>query len=50
MADQGTVELGVASGTDYAVHLNTYKSFLRLVKYVTAGLVIALILMAFFLL
>ena len=33
MAEQGTVELGVATGTDYAAHLHTYTSFLKLVKY-----------------
>ena len=50
MAEQATVELGVATGTDYAAHLHTYQSFLRLVKYVAAGIAIALMLMAFFLL
>ncbi len=50
MAEQGTVELGVATGTDYADHLHTYVSFLKLVKYVAAGIVVLLILMAMFLL
>jgi Bacterial aa3 type cytochrome c oxidase subunit IV len=50
MADHGTVELGVATGTDYADHLHTYQGFLRLVKYVTTGLVVLIILMAYFLL
>ena len=50
MAEQGTVELGVATGTDYADHLHTYESFLKLVKYVAAGIVVVLLLMAFFLL
>ena len=50
MAEQGTVELGVATGTDYADHLHTYVGFLKLVKYVTAGIVVLLILMAMFLL
>jgi Bacterial aa3 type cytochrome c oxidase subunit IV len=50
MAEQGTVELGVATGTNYADHLHTYQGFLKLVKYVTVGLVILLILMAYFLL
>ncbi len=50
MAEQGTVELGVATGTDYADHLHTYTSFLKLVKYVTTGIVVVLLLMAFFLL
>lgn len=48
MAEQGTVELGVATGTDYAAHLHTYTSFLKLVKYVASGIVILLILLAFF--
>ena len=50
MAEQGTVELGVAAGADYADHLHTYESFLKLVKYVTTGIVVVLLLMAFFLL
>ncbi len=50
MAEQATVELGVATGTDYADHLHTYEGFLKLVKYVASGIVILLILMAFFLL
>ncbi len=37
MAEQGTVELGVATGTDFADHLHTYQSFLKLVKYVASG-------------
>ena len=50
MAEQGTVELGVATGTDFADHLHTYQRFLKLVKYVSSGIVILLILMAIFLL
>jgi hypothetical protein len=50
MAEQATVELGVATGTDYADHLHTYEGFLKLVKYVASGIVILLILMAYFLL
>jgi len=48
MAEQGTIELGVATGTSYADHVHTYTSFLKLVKYVTSGIVILLILLAFF--
>ncbi len=50
MAEQGTVELGVATGTNFADHLHTYRSFLKLVKYVASGIVVLLILMAIFLL
>ncbi len=50
MAEQGTVELGVATGVDYTDHLHTYERFLKLVKYVTTGIVVLLILMAYFLL
>ena len=50
MAEQGTVQLGIATGTDYADHLHTYESFLKLVKYVATGIVVVLLLMAFFLL
>lgn len=48
MAEQGTVELGVATGTDYVDHVHTYEGFLKLVKYVASGVVILLILLAFF--
>jgi hypothetical protein len=50
MADHGTVEIGTAEGVDFADHVNTYEGFLRLVKYVCTGIVILLILMAYFLL
>jgi Bacterial aa3 type cytochrome c oxidase subunit IV len=50
MADHGTVELGVATGTDYADHLQTYMGFIKLVRNVSIGIVILLILMAYFLL
>jgi hypothetical protein len=50
MAEQGIVELGVATGTNYADHLHTYQSFLKLVKYVAAAIVVMLVMMAFFLL
>lgn len=50
MAEQGTVELGVATGTDYADHLSTYQSFMKLLKYTTTAVVVVLVLMAIFLL
>ncbi len=50
MAEHGTVELGVAAGTNYTDHLSTYRSFLRLVKYTSAAIAVTLILMAYFLL
>jgi len=50
MAEQGTVELGVATGTDYADHLHTYQNFLKLSKYTTIAIVVVLVLMAIFLL
>jgi hypothetical protein len=50
MADHGSVEIGTADGINYADHLHTYEGFLKLLKYVCVGIVIALILMAYFLL
>jgi hypothetical protein len=47
-AAQGAVELGGI--VDVAEHERTYRSFLGLVKYASAGIAILLILMAFFLL
>ncbi len=44
MAEQNAVAI------DYVDHLKTYHSFLKLSKYGTAGVIILLILMAFFLL
>jgi hypothetical protein len=49
MAEQGTVELGVATGTDYADHLRTYQGFMKLLKYTTGAVVVVLVLMAIFL-
>jgi hypothetical protein len=50
MADHGAAETGTATGTDYADHLRTYDGFINLAKYGAIGLVILMILMAFFLL
>lgn len=50
MADEVTVELGTATGTDYDEHARTYDGFINLSKYGTVAVVIVLILMAFFLL
>ena len=50
MADHGAVELGMATGTDYNDHLQTYTGFLSFVKVGSIGTAILLILMAYFLL
>ena len=50
MADNGTVELGTATGTDYQDHARTYDGFIALSKWGTGAIVIVLILMAIFLL
>lgn len=50
MADHGTVEIGTATGTNYADHLQTYEGFLKLTKYSTIAIIILLVLMAYFLL
>jgi hypothetical protein len=50
MAEHGAVEIGTATGVDYNDHLGSYRLFLGMTKWVTIGIVILLILMAFFLL
>lgn len=50
MAEQGTVEIGTATGTDYEDHARTYDGFIALSKYGTIAVVVILILMAIFLL
>lgn len=50
MADNATVELGSDAGVDYDDHLRTYGLFVGLVKYGTVAVVVALVLLAFFLL
>lgn len=50
MAEHGAVEIGTATGVDYKDHLASYELFLGMTKWVTIAIVIALILMAFFLL
>ena len=43
MADHGTVELGTATGTDYADHRKTYTGFLKLLKWSTVGVIVVVI-------
>jgi hypothetical protein len=50
MADHGAVEIGTATGVDYADHLAMYRRFLDMTKWVTGAIIVLLILMAFFLL
>lgn len=50
MAEHGAVEFGTATGVDYDDHLNTYRRFLSLTKWVSIGVIVLLVLMAFFLL
>jgi hypothetical protein len=51
MAAHGSagVELGTGVTVDFAAHERTYRGFLTLLKYCTAGIAALLILMAFFL-
>jgi len=49
MAEHGAMELGAATGTDYAEHKRTYDGFLRLLKWCMGAIALVLILMAFFL-
>jgi hypothetical protein len=50
MAEHGTVEIGTATGVDYADHLAMYRLFLGITKWVSIGIIVVLVLMAFFLL
>ncbi len=50
MAEHGAVEIGTATGVDYNDHLNSYRLFLSMTKWVSIGVIILLVLMAFFLL
>lgn len=45
-----TVEIGTATGNDYAEHERTYHLFLQMTKWGTIFVVVVLILMAIFLL
>jgi hypothetical protein len=49
MADHGEVEYATATGNDYPAHLQTYESFITLVKVTMAIVVIIVIGMAYFL-
>ena len=50
MAEQAAVEIGTATGTDYADHVRTYDGFIALAKYGAGFVIVVLILMALFLL
>jgi hypothetical protein len=49
MAAHGSSEYSTAEGNDYAAHEQTYLTFLSLLKWNIAVIVIILILMAYFL-
>jgi len=49
MADHGKVEYATATGNDYPAHEDTYRNFLRLVKWATGIIVVVLVCMATFL-
>ncbi len=49
MADHGKVEYATATGNDYPAHEDTYRNFLRLVKWAAAIIAVILICMATFL-
>lgn len=49
MADHVTVDFNSPPTDDYAAHLQSYESFLTVTKWGTIVVVVALILMAFFL-
>lgn len=50
MAEHGAVEIGTATGVDYTDHLNTYRRFLAMTKWVSIAVLVVLVLMALFLL
>jgi hypothetical protein len=49
MAEHSTVEFNAAPIDDYPAHLQSYEGFLAVTKWGTIFIIIALILMAFFL-
>ncbi len=49
MAAHGTPEYSVADGNDYAAHEQSYLTFISLVKWILAIVIIILIGMAYFL-
>jgi hypothetical protein len=49
MAEHGAVEIGTATGVDYNDHVDMYRRFVGITKWVTGAIVVVLILMAFFL-
>lgn len=49
MADHGEIEYATATGNDYATHEQTYRSFITMVKVMTAVVATIVILMAIFL-
>jgi len=49
MADFREVAYSTAEGSDYAAHVQTYETFIRLLKVATAAVAITLVLMAIFL-
>ena len=50
MAEHGAVEIGTATGVNYADHLNSYRRFLAITKWVALGVLALLVLMALVLL
>ncbi len=50
MADHGEVAYTSADGMDYPAHEQSYEAFLAMTKYGTIGVIVILVLMAFFLL
>jgi hypothetical protein len=50
MAEHGAVEIGTATGVNYADHLYSYRLFLSATKFVSIGVIVILVLMALFLL
>ncbi len=49
MAEHGAVEIATATGVDYKDHVNMYRRFVGITKWVTGAIVVVLILMALFL-
>ena len=49
MAEHNEVAYTTADGNDYVAHEQTYEGFIMLVKYGTAGVVIIVALMGYFL-
>ena len=48
MADHGALEVGTATDVDYEDRVNTYRGFLRAIRYAIIGIALILIFLAWY--